>query len=36
MTQTFPACNGLCLTGFDVGVPSPGIAYAHPLHLAAK
>ena len=25
-----PACNGLCLTGFDVGVPSSGIAYAHP------
>jgi hypothetical protein len=23
-------CNGLCLTGSDVGVPSACIAYAHP------
>lgn len=23
-------CNGLCVTGADVGVPGPGIAYAHP------
>ncbi len=23
-------CNGLCLTGSDVGVPSAEIAYAHP------
>lgn len=23
-------CNGICMTGYDVGVPYPGIAYAHP------
>lgn len=23
-------CNGICLTGADVGVPYSGIAYAHP------
>lgn len=23
-------CNGICLTGYDVGVPFGGIAYAHP------
>lgn len=23
-------CNGMCLTGSDVGVPSAAIAYAHP------
>jgi hypothetical protein len=23
-------CNGICMTGWDVGVPYSGIAYAHP------
>lgn len=23
-------CNGICLTGYDIGVPFPGIAYPHP------
>lgn len=23
-------CNGLCLTGYDIGIPSGQIAYAHP------
>ena len=25
-----PECNGMCLTGSDIGVPGSGIAYAHP------
>lgn len=25
-----PACDGLCITAADVGVPVDGIAYAHP------
>lgn len=25
-----PECDGLCLTGADIGVPGPGVAYAHP------
>lgn len=24
------SCNGLCLTGYDIGLPSAAIAYAHP------
>lgn len=24
------SCNGLCLTGEDIGLPSGAIAYAHP------
>ena len=24
-------CSGSCLTGFDVGVPYGGVAYAHPM-----
>lgn len=29
--QWEPSCNGICLTGFDLGVPEyRGIAYAHP------
>jgi hypothetical protein len=23
-------CNGICLTGYDIGVPYSGIAYPHP------
>lgn len=23
-------CNGICMTGWDIGVPYDGIAYAHP------
>jgi len=23
-------CNGICMTGYDVGIPDPGIAYPHP------
>lgn len=23
-------CDGLCVTGADIGVPGPGVAYAHP------
>jgi hypothetical protein len=23
-------CDGLCLTGADIGVPSAGVAYPHP------
>lgn len=30
MTTETPECNGLCVTGSDVGVPSAAIAYAHP------
>lgn len=31
MTATERQCNGICLTGYDVGVPEyHGIAYAHP------
>ena len=31
MATTTAACDGLCLTGADVGVPEyPGVAYAHP------
>jgi hypothetical protein len=25
-----PQCNGICLFGSDIGVPSDAIAYAHP------
>lgn len=25
-----PECNGICLYGSDLGVPSSGVAYAHP------
>lgn len=25
-----PRCNGICLTGSDIGVPSAEIAYPHP------
>lgn len=25
-----PQCNGICITGYEVGVYYPGIAYAHP------
>ena len=25
-----PSCNGLCMTGNDIGVPSNEIAYPHP------
>lgn len=28
--QAEPRCNGICMTGYDVGVPYNGIAYAHP------
>ena len=23
-------CNGICLTGYDIGLPSSEVAYAHP------
>lgn len=29
-TPFLPTCNGICMTGHDVGVPSAEIAYAHP------
>lgn len=25
-----PVCNGICLTGSDIGIPSDSIAVAHP------
>lgn len=25
-----PECNGICLSGADIGVPYGGIAYPHP------
>ena len=25
-----PQCNGMCLTGSDIGIPSSQVAYAHP------
>lgn len=25
-----PQCNGICLTGGEIGFPGTGIAYAHP------
>ena len=25
-----PHCDGLCVTGTDVGIPSAGVAYPHP------
>lgn len=28
--QGEPECNGICLYGSDLGVPSSGVAYAHP------
>ena len=28
--MTEPECDGLCVTGADIGVPSAGVAYAHP------
>lgn len=30
LTPPEPQCNGICMTGYDVGVPHSGIAYAHP------
>jgi len=24
------ACDGLCITGADIGIPGPGVAYPHP------
>lgn len=30
MAQPDPIPCGICLTGYDIGVPSPGIAYVHP------
>lgn len=29
-TPDVPVCDGLCLTGSDIGVPSALIAYPHP------
>ena len=23
-------CNGICMSGWDIGIPSSGIAHAHP------
>ena len=28
--MTGPTCDGLCVTGADIGVPVAGIAYPHP------
>ena len=25
-----PPCDGVCLSGYDIGIPGPGIAYPHP------
>jgi len=30
ITRITPACNGICLTGSDIGIPSDAIAAAHP------
>jgi hypothetical protein len=30
MASDLPECDGMCLTGSDIGVPGYGIAYAHP------
>jgi len=27
---TEATCDGLCVTGADIGVPTAGVAYAHP------
>jgi len=30
LADPLPECNGICLYGSDLGVPSDGVAYAHP------
>ncbi len=25
-----PECNGICMSGYDIGLPNGGIAYPHP------